>query len=129
MKKRFLKVTSMLAAVLAAGIVYYLISDFVTLKCPIHFFTGLYCPGCGVTRMCIHLIELDIYAAFRSNCAVFICLPFLTVFFAVRTYGYIKTGKYLCNTPMKIMLYALIVVLVAFGVLRNIPAFYFLLPQ
>lgn len=119
----------MLAAVLAAGIVYYLISDYITFKCPFHFFTGLYCPGCGVTRMCIHLAELDIYAAFRSNCAVFVCLPFLAVFFAVRAYGYIKTGKYIYNKPMKIMLYALIVILVAFGFLRNIPTFSFLLPQ
>lgn len=129
MKKRFFKVISMLAAILAAGIVYYFISDFITLKCPLHFFTGIYCPGCGVTRMFVNMFHREIYKAFRSNCAVFLCLPFLAVFFLIRAYGYIKTGVPTYNTPMKIMATAMAALLLIFGLLRNIPQFYFLAPQ
>lgn len=128
MKKRILKVISMLAAVLAAGIVYYLSTFVISIKCPIKRLTGFYCPGCGVTRMFLNMIKLDFNSAFRSNCAVFVCLPFLVLFFAMRTYGYIKTGIPLYNKPMKIMIAAMTAVLLIFGVLRNIPYFSFLVP-
>lgn len=128
MKKRILKVISMLAAVLAAGIVYYLSTFFISIKCPVRRMTGFYCPGCGVTRMFQNMIKLDFYTAFRSNCGVFVLLPFLLLFFAMRAYGYIKTGVPLYNKPMKIMITAMIVFLLIFAVLRNIPCFSFLAP-
>ncbi len=128
MKKRILKVISMLAAVLAAGIVYYLSTFFISVKCPVRRTTGFYCPGCGVTRMFKNMIKLDFYSAFRSNCAVFVLLPFFILFFAMRAYGYIKTGVPLYNKPMKIMIAAMTVFLLIFAVLRNIPCFSFLAP-
>lgn len=129
MKKRILKVISMLAAALAAGIVYYLSTFVISVNCPIKRMTGFCCPGCGVTRMFLNMIKLDFYGAFRSNCAVFVLLPFLLLFFAMRAYGYIKTGVPLYNKPMKIMTAAMTAVLLIFGVLRNIPCFAFLAPQ
>lgn len=129
MRKRFLKIISMLAAVLAAGIVYYLSTFVISIKCPTKLVTGFYCPGCGVTRMFQHMIKLDFYSAFRSNCAVFVLLPFLLLFFAMRAYGYIKNGVPLYNKLMQVMIYTMIVILLIFGVLRNIPCFDFLAPQ
>lgn len=129
MKKRILKVISMLAAVLAAGIVYYLSTTVISINCPIKKITGLYCPGCGVTRMFLNLINLDFYGAFRSNCAVLICLPLIAVFFIMRTYGYIKTGIPLYNKTMKVMIAVMTAGLLTFGVLRNIPCFSFLAPH
>ena len=128
MKERIFKTVIMLAAFFAAGIVYYLIPDGIRIKCPVFEITGFYCPGCGVTRMCLNLIDLKFYEAFRSNCGVFVCMPFLAVFFGIRWYGWIKTGKPSYSTPMKIMVWTMIVILLIFGIMRNIPYFYFLRP-
>lgn len=129
MKKRSLKVISMLAAIMVAGIIYYIIIRIIPpIKCPIKRVTGLYCPGCGVTRMLVNLLDLEFYKAFRSNCAVFISLPFLVAFFGIRGYGYIKNGKPTYNLPMKIIVAVLTVGFLIFAILRNIPLFSFLSP-
>lgn len=45
--------------------------------CPIHAITGLYCPGCGMTRAVIALAELDPATALRQNVLVLVVLPLL----------------------------------------------------
>ena len=40
------------------------------LYCPFWKLTGLLCPGCGVTRMCLALLRLDVAAAWRANAAL-----------------------------------------------------------
>ena len=40
------------------------------LYCPVWKLTGLLCPGCGVTRMCLALLRLDVAAAWRANAAL-----------------------------------------------------------
>ena len=44
------------------------------IPCIFHELTGLYCPGCGITRMFFAIIELKFYDAFRYNPLVFILL-------------------------------------------------------
>ena len=41
---------------------------------------GLECPGCGLTRAFIHLINFNFIEAFRSNWLIYVVLP-LTLFF------------------------------------------------
>ena len=45
------------------------------LYCPFWKFTGLLCPGCGVTRMCLALLRLDLAGAWRANPALLLALP------------------------------------------------------
>jgi hypothetical protein len=45
------------------------------LPCPVHFFTGLYCPGCGGTRALRFLLHGDILNSFRHHLAV----PYMAV--------------------------------------------------
>ena len=119
----------MLVAFTAAGILYYFITRLgIAIPCMFHKITGFYCPGCGVSRMCIHLIQLDFYKAFRSNPGVFISLPFLAVLFLMHLHDYIRYNhipKYKWLTVLEIID---AVILIIFGVLRNIPAFAFLAP-
>lgn len=49
----------------------------VDVPCPFKSLTGYFCPGCGLTTMCLSLVALDIPAAFAANPALFIALPFL----------------------------------------------------
>ncbi len=129
MRKRFGKVLIMLAAVSVAGFIYYLLStQGISLPCVFYEITGLYCPGCGATRMCTSLLRLDFYGAFRSNQVSFFVMPLLAVIFARRLYCYIRYGKAVNEKWMTVSAIIAIVVLILFGVVRNIPYFDFLRP-
>ena len=90
------------------------------IPCVFHTVTGLDCPSCGVTRMCLALLRLDFAAAFRYNAAILVLLP-LGIAVAVRqAWLYVKTGHpKLSGVEMGIISF-LIVALLVFGVLRNI---------
>lgn len=40
---------------------------------------GLYCPGCGGTRMVQSILKLDFYQAFRYNPLVFVLLALIAI--------------------------------------------------
>ena len=45
-------------------VVIYLVTCMLTTGCPIKFFTGISCPGCGMTRAYAALLKGDLTAAF-----------------------------------------------------------------
>ena len=47
--------------------------------CEIQEYFGIYCAGCGVTRMIKSALHLDIYQAFRWNPYMFFTLPIITI--------------------------------------------------
>ena len=83
------------AAVLCAGGMYYLLCRFTPFSIPCIFLTlfGIYCPGCGITRMMMYILELDFPAAAASNPFLFVSLPFLAVFFAAGPMSILWTKK------------------------------------
>lgn len=93
-----------------------------SIPCLFHQITNLYCPGCGITRMLFSIIKLDFYQAFRYNPLVFILLV-----------GYLLMVIYSLIFHKKVELsnkvtYGLLIIVILFGVLRNIPGFEFLAP-
>ena len=95
--------------------------------CLIYNLTGMSCASCGVTRMIKAIVDdFDLYQAFRYNPVMFILLPSLAVLFIVQTISYVKHGKF--TKYYGKILTAIAVIVVAFGVLRNIPMLYWLLP-
>lgn len=54
----------------------YLLLFAMGISCPIKFFSGISCPGCGMTRACIHALRLDFSAAFSYH-PLWIALPFV----------------------------------------------------
>ena len=130
MLKRTFKVFIVLAALSAAGIIYYLFASHGhSLPCIFYELTGFYCPGCGATRMCRKLMQLDFYGAFRANQVSVFAVPFLGAVFARRIYLYIRYGKPKKKKWMDIGAVIAIIALLIFGVLRNIPYFDFLRPM
>ena len=96
--------------------------------CLFHLLTGLYCPGCGVSRMCLSLLRLDFASAFKANAAIFLLLPpglFMAGWMAVR---YVRTGSTRLTRVQACVFYVMIGVLLVFGVLRNLPGFGWLRP-
>lgn len=107
---------------------YFLNSKFgLSISCPIHSLTGLHCPGCGLTRSIFSIIKLDFKSAFMYNQLVFCLLPFFLTYYSINGYYYIKGSDKKIRIPTWLSISILIIVL-AFGILRNIPYFDFLRP-
>lgn len=84
--------------------------------------TGWYCPGCGITRAFVSLLQFDIYQAFRYNMLIVILLPFAIIYWI---YSFVLKGK---KRIANVVWYLLLAITILFGVLRNISIFSYLAP-
>ncbi|MCX5711381.1 MAG: DUF2752 domain-containing protein [Candidatus Omnitrophica bacterium] len=95
--------------------------------CAFHAFTGLYCPGCGSARALNQLLHGNILLAIRFN-------P-LTVMFLLGFSGYslfytaarLKKRNFASEFIRPVWVWALLVVILLFWILRNIPFYPFTL--
>ena len=97
-------------------------------SCPFHSITGLYCPGCGSQRAIHDLLHANFLAAISHN-------PLIVIGIATGLYKAILWFKYPDskaapnnllyhkNTP-----WAILILVISFWILRNIPGFSFLQP-
>jgi hypothetical protein len=95
--------------------------------CQFHRLTGLDCPGCGATRAVYALLHGEWRAALRDNALFVAVLGLLALrggWFTLNRYCGRANGDFF---PAK-WLWLLLVVALAFTVLRNLPAFAFLSP-
>lgn len=99
------------------------------IPCLFHEITGLYCPGCGITRCIFFIIKGNIYEAFKCNQLIFFLLPFLLFYIFVKSYYYItnKENVLIKKIPNCIYIILLIITLL-YGILRNLSLFPFLRP-
>ena len=98
------------------------------IPCPIHAVTGLYCPGCGVSRMCMALLRLDFKEAASWNLGIFTVLPAAVAVFFWQAVRYVRTGDARLQKWQDILIWGMIGWLVVFTILRNLPWFSFLAP-
>ena len=95
--------------------------------CPLYAVTGFACPGCGLTRGFHALFHGDVTTALHFNvlipiwAVIFTAVSISLVLMAVRGRG-LPFNKISPN-----WLWVLMVLMLAFGVLRNIPAYPFTL--
>ncbi len=108
-------------------LLYYLLNLYTgfAIFCPFHKFTGFYCPGCGVTRLLFSLIKLDFYQAFRYNPLVFILLIIGIIYLLIKFI--LKKFNIIIKVPNYVW-YILIIIVIIYGILRNIPEFDWLAP-
>lgn len=130
MKSRAKKVLSFLIILLILGTSYYVWGNItgLYLPCMIYKTTGLVCPGCGVTRMIFAILQGDIKQAFHYNPALFILSPLLAIILIYQSVQYIRMGQIRISNKLNIFLIVIVLFLIIFGILRNIPSFYFLRP-
>ena len=88
------------------------------IPCIFHELTGLYCPGCGITRCLIAIIKLDFMQAFRYNMLVFILLP-IFIFIGIKKYYCWLLNKQ-CILFSNRFYITLAIITILFGILRNI---------
>lgn len=122
MKGRALKVIKCLITILIIGVCYgiFVIKTGLGIPCIFKLITGFKCPGCGITTMFTHLMQLDFLKAFESNKMLFILLPILLLVFNKYIYIFIKTGKRELSKGQSVVINISLVLLIAFGILRNI---------
>jgi len=88
--------------------------------CLFHQTTGLLCPGCGASRALYHLLHGELAVAFRFNPLLMAFLPVAGWFgarFVVRT----MRNRPASMSIRPIWLWTVLIVLVAFTVVRNLP--------
>ena len=99
----------------------------IRIPCLFNLVTGLYCPGCGITRAAMAISRFDFVRAYNYNKLSLTVVPALLAILIIREYRYIKTGEWrpakrkieiLENILIGIMFFAAI----AYGIMRNMPA-------
>ncbi len=109
-------------------IIYFILNELLDVGIPCLFYeiTGYYCPGCGITRLLFSLLKLDFYQAFRYNPLIFILIIITGIYWLVKF-----ILKKFMNISIEIpnyVYYILLIIVIIFGILRNIPMFDFLSP-
>ena len=130
MRKRLILVILLHVGVIILGGLLYLKYDRAGdgVPCQIYKYTGFYCPSCGVTRMMYALIhDHDILRAFRYNALLAVTLPFAAVLYIQQLIVFLRTGGLSPWMGPVAEIWGILMIL--FGILRNIPAFWFLAPM
>jgi len=93
--------------------------------CPFHAATGLHCPGCGSLRGLHRLLQGDVVGAIDSNVLMVMSLPF-AAWWGVRGFTAAVFGLKWRRVFLRAgWIWGILWVIVAFGVLRNVPFYPF----
>ena len=123
MKQRAFKVIRKGAVILMLGCAYFVWLSLTGLgiPCVFHLATGLKCPGCGVTRMLMSLLRLDLAAAFTHNAVLLCMLLLLLSLAAVSLVRYVRTGSRAMTRTENALVLLSAALLIVWGIVRNLP--------
>jgi len=95
-------------------------------QCPLYSLTGLHCPGCGALRGLHELLHGHMLVAVRMNSLLFFGLPALG---GVYLYQRLLNKRVATAPVLQIpfFVWCALVVVVLFGILRNVPVYPFTL--
>ena len=79
-------------AATAAVVVLYVVLENLGITCPIKFFTGISCAGCGMSRAWLSVLRLDMAGAFRYH-PLFLLPPVVLVVILLKSKINIKIYK------------------------------------
>lgn len=118
------------AAAACAGAVYLYFHDPYSypLPCLFYLVTGLYCPGCGAGRASYSILHGRFLDAFCYNPLMMILLPLIGLYIVARGADWVITGGNHVDRRISVkFLVGLLIFIVLYGVLRNIPVYPFTL--
>ena len=117
--KRLLLLAGLILGIGLAYAVFVRLSG-LSIPCPFHAVTGLFCPGCGVTRMCLALLRLDFAAAWQANPVLLLLLPVLAALLLRQAARYVKTGRFTLSRRESALVWGMAAVLLLWGIARNL---------
>jgi uncharacterized iron-regulated membrane protein len=88
--------------------------------CPFLALTGWFCPGCGSLRALHDLTQLDVAGAWAMNPLLLVVLPFLATSWVLWTRRAVRGVPKSRLLPGWVVI-GVLVVLVGYGVARNVP--------
>lgn len=124
-KERLKKIIKRDIVVLIIGFLYLIFIKVtnISLSCPFYRTFHLKCPGCGLTRMCLSISNLNFKMAAEENILMFVLLPIFLFLLSIKDFKYINNDdkNFFKNQNLEniICIFLLIVVLL-FTFLRNI---------
>ena len=107
----------------ALGILYLKVISpvfHIHIPCVFKEITGLDCPGCGMTRAVLAMLDGDFYQAFRFNMLVFVLAPIYLLYLYFERKNKQRSSKYLMG--------GMLILSGLFFILRNTEMFNFLAP-
>ena len=120
-KQRLRRVLTLWFGLFLLGLAYAMFaSRFGGIPCVFRLVTGLKCPGCGVTHMCLALLQGDLSGAFRENAAVLCLLPLLAGLLIHQSLRYVRYGSLRLLPWEEMLSWAMAAVLLLFGIFRNL---------
>ena len=124
-KSRLNKLMTGVVIAISVGLLYYFAVRLLGfgIPCPTYQFMGIYCPGCGTTRMLSALISFDFASAFKYQPVMLCSLLPLSFCFGASAVKYIKDGTKSLSRWQSAILYGVITVLVVFCIIRNLNMF------
>lgn len=102
------------------GIIYliWLRMTHLYIPCIFHSLTGLKCPGCGISNMCVHISKFNFLQGFKDNPFIFITGPLIIL--EIIYFEFLRYHKKTLPLWNNICIILYCVALIIFGVLRNI---------
>jgi len=121
MRNRYIKFSIFIIAAGAILLLYFFVEpkNGNLPKCFFHELTGLYCPGCGVQRSFHALLNGHILTAIDYNLLFILFLPLIIYFILAFALG--KKHPYSSFIYKSPFSFTVVIVVVSFWVLRNIP--------
>lgn len=120
-KRRAEKAAITAIVLIAAGLLYATVICLTGYAVPCLFreVTGLLCPGCGITHMCLALMRLDFAEAWRANRFLFVLSPAIVGLILYNAICWIRTGSNCSQKGFSLIGKAFVVSLVIWGIVRN----------
>jgi len=112
--------------VIIFGLFNLILVGFFEFSCPWKTNFDIDCAGCGLTRMFKSLLKFDIYQAFRYNPLMFILLIILIIYIIYILISILLKKEYYHIKDRD--LWILLVLILIFTILRNIPGLEVLKP-
>ncbi len=91
------------------------------LPCPMYFWSGYHCAGCGSTRAVASLIVGDVRQALAYNFVFVILLPVLLLYGALRSVAKYRGDQRPFVTLPRWLVWPVTVLVIVYTILRNIP--------
>lgn len=129
-KKRLIVTIIVFLGILCFSFLYYKLNSLYHIGVPCVFYeiTGLYCPGCGITRTVFAIIRLDFVSAIHNNFLIITVIPFVLYYLFIKLKNWILFKDNDSEIYPMWFWYTLAIFTFLFGILRNFEFFSILAP-